>query len=81
LNTQNSLKLLEYIASDLKIITNETPFIKNFIRKNKCKFLMDENVSCLEDIKKFKFKNCDIRHLTWNYIFKKIDLKKIIINL
>ena len=79
-NYQNSLKLLEYCASGLKIISNKYPFVKSFEEKNGGKFFYTtDNFEDLDGFQKFNFVTPNVSHLQWNKILKQINFEDIFI--
>lgn len=75
---QTSTKMLEYSALDLKIITTDYKWARNFESKHNSKFyfLNDQATFDLEGIEDFPFKNNFNAHdYTWDKIFEKADIK------
>ena len=79
-NIQNSTKIKEYCASNLKIISNKYNWVKNFEKNEKGSFLWYHNNLSLEEFHKFKFITPLIDHLKWNNILKNISFDKFVKN-
>lgn len=75
-NLQTSTKLLDYLALDLKIITTDYKWIREFEQKNNCKFYkISEEEFSLDGINKFEFINNFItKEYLWNKIIEKSNL-------
>lgn len=77
-NEQTPTKLLEYIAMDLKIVTNETPWIKKFLEDHpNQKMYIYKKLDSLnrKDIELYDYKNIDMRKYTWD---EKINEAKLL---
>ena len=77
-NYQHSLKLIEYCASNLKIISNKYHFVETFEKKNGGKFFyILDKFENLQDISKFEFITPNVNHLQWHNILKQIKFEDI----
>ena len=72
-NSQASLKLLEYSAANLKIISNKTKFALEFEKKFNSKFNYIEDINNVNDIINYNYKNGSINSLEWNNIFQQCN--------
>lgn len=80
-NSQTPTKLLEYIALDLKILSNKTYWIHNFLEKNnKEKLFLYNNFSEITEtkIEKFRFKNIDMTRFYWNNLLELSGISKFL---
>ena len=73
---QFSLKLLEYCANNLKIITNNYKHVSNFEKKNSARFFYIENIN-KNLIDTFNFRTPSVKTYEWQYLLKKIKFEKI----
>lgn len=73
---QHSLKLLEYCASNLKILTNEYPFVRDFEKKNLARFLRIDNLS-ENKLSNFNFITPNVKNYKWQHLLRKINFEKI----
>jgi hypothetical protein len=73
---QNSLKLLEYCASNLKIVTNEYYFVRNFEKKNLARFLRIDNLNTYK-LSNFNFIIPNVKKYEWQNLLRKINFEKI----
>lgn len=80
-NIQTPTKLLEYIAMNLKIISNKTPWINKFLKENKeekiylYEALEDINIQKLEQ---YSFQNINMEKYLWDNIIQKSGLINIL---
>jgi len=72
-NNQCSLKLLEYSAANLKIISNKSKFILEFEKEFNFKFNYIENINNVNDIINYNYKNGNINSLEWNNILQQCN--------
>lgn len=72
-HSQASLKLLEYLAANLKIISNKTKFVLEFEKKFNSKFNYIEDINNVNDIINYNYKNGCINSLEWNNIFQQCN--------
>ena len=79
-NIQTSTKLLEYLALDLKVITTDYKWVRQFEEKYNCSFykLKYNNLNFDQDnIVKYKFTSEFIpKDFLWNNIIEKSNIKK-----
>jgi len=75
-NRQCSLKLLEYCASNLKILTTDYQFIKNFENKNSARFLRTDNLN-ENKLSNFNFFTPNVKKYEWQNLLRKIKFEKI----
>ena len=82
-NIQTSTKLLEYLALDLKVITTDYKWVRQFEEKYNCSFykLKYNNLNFDQDnIVKYKFTSEFIpKDFLWNNIIEKSNIKKKIL--
>ena len=80
-NIQASLKLLEYCALGLKVITTDYYWINSFEKKNNARFFkIKEDFSNFrpDAFEKFDFVTPNLKHREWNNMFNEIDLYNVI---
>ena len=75
-NHQCSLKLLEYCSSNLKILTTDYQFIKNFENKNSTRFLRTDNLN-ENKLSNFNFFTPNVKKYEWQNLLRKIKFEKI----
>lgn len=76
-NNQNSLKLLEYCASNLKILSSDYLFVRKFEKIHHGKFLFIDNINKKEEIIHFNFITPNVKNYSWEKILDKIKFDKI----
>lgn len=77
-NIQTSTKLLEYAAMDLKIITTDYWWVRNFELENNMKFYkIDEDFSNFHyaELTNYKFKNNDMNKYLWKNVLDTSRIK------
>ena len=76
-NLQNSLKLIEYCASDLKILSTNNYFAKQFELKSKGKFFYTNQLLRKSAVETFEFNTPCVKHLSWKSILLNLEFEKI----
>lgn len=72
-NFQTSTKLLEYLALNLKVISNKTDFVQKFLQENKNIDFITVNsyeIISKELLENFNFKFIDMKKYSWEYILR-----------
>lgn len=76
-NLQNSLKLIEYCASNLKILSSDNYFAKDFELKNNGKFFYTNQLLSKSAVETFEFNTPCVKHLIWKNILLNLQFEKI----
>ncbi|WP_066157504.1 glycosyltransferase [Halalkalibacter krulwichiae] len=82
---QTSTKLLEYLALDLKVITTNYSWVRQFERSHNCSFYkmnMNEFNININELEKYEFKNnLNVNDFLWDRIIEQSKIKKNILQL
>lgn len=76
-NIQPSLKLLEYCATDLKVITTDYKWVREFEQKHQAKFFkLNADLSNLEysQLEQFNFINPHLEDFRWEKVIKRAEI-------
>lgn len=83
-NIQTSTKLLEYLALDLKVITTDYKWIRQFEKQHECSFFKLDPFNLefnIDKIEKHEFKsNFKAEEFLWDNIIEKAGLKKMLLH-
>lgn len=83
-NIQTSTKLLEYLALDLKVITTDYKWIRQFEKQHNCSFFKLDSLNLefnIDKIEKHEFKsNFKAEEFLWDNIIEKAGLKKMLLH-
>ncbi|MBU9712167.1 glycosyltransferase [Evansella tamaricis] len=83
-NIQTSTKLLEYLALDLKVITTDYRWVREFEKENECKFykISNEFDFDLKKLQNYKFKSgINMNDYLWGTILEKSNIMNKIISI